>query len=70
MAAASSEYRMLEETADEENGFQAATTLLVSSSVIPAALPTRGNRYWTTSALVADGATIEGTLRLAQISAR
>jgi hypothetical protein len=33
MAAISSEYRMLEETADGENGFQAANTVLVSSTV-------------------------------------
>jgi hypothetical protein len=39
--AVSSEYRMLEETADGENGFQGANTVLVSSTVSPAAMPRR-----------------------------
>jgi len=32
---------MLEATADEENGFQGANTVLVSSTVSPAAIPRR-----------------------------
>ena len=41
VVAASSEYRMLEETADGENGFQGANTVLVSSTVSRAAAASR-----------------------------
>jgi hypothetical protein len=44
VVAASSECRMLEETADGENGFQAANTVLVSSTVSPAAISSRALR--------------------------
>ena len=41
VVAASSEGRTLEDTADEEKGFHFANTVLLSSTVSPAAAPSR-----------------------------